>query len=77
MKEYKRWISRNGEVKRTNIKDLSGTSFNERRQSDQRNLDDLIHYLEYRKSSGYSATRVSIEQEEYWALLLRKLLMEK
>jgi hypothetical protein len=49
----------------------------ERAKTNTRNLDDLIHYLEYRKNTGYPAARVDFEQEEYWAMLLRRMLMKE
>lgn len=72
-----RWIGSGGEVKNTGVKDLTGTSHNERGKTRTENLDDMIHYLEYAKYSGGQAARVDVEQEEYWATLLRHLLMEK
>jgi len=72
-----RWKGSNDVVKRTSVIDLTGTSFNERHKTNTRNLDDIIHYLEYAKDSGYQAARVDQEQEEYWATLIRHLLMDK
>lgn len=72
-----RWIGSNGIVENTGAKDLTGTSYNERSKTRIKNLDDMIHYLEYAKYSGEQAARVDVEQEEYWAKLLRHLLVEK
>lgn len=72
-----RWKGNNGKVERTSDVDLTGTSFNERSKTNTRNLDDMITYLEYGKDSVYEAARVSKEQEEHWAMLLRHLLMDK
>ena len=71
-----RWKGNDGEVKTTGEKDLTGTSFNERCKTNTRNLNDMIRYLEYAKDSGYPAARVDVEQEEYWAMLIRHLLMD-
>lgn len=57
--------------------DDKNDEWRERAKNNTRNLDDLIHYLEYAKDTGYPAARVDIEQEEYWAILLRRLLMKE
>lgn len=72
-----KWKGSSGEVRNLESIDLTGMSFNERCKKNKLNLDDMIHYLEYAKDSGYSAARVNIEQEEYWASLIRHLLMDK
>ena len=50
-------------------------SFNERCHTNSQNIDDLIHWLEY-ANTGYPAVRQSVDQEEYWAKLLRNLICE-
>jgi len=42
--------------------------------SDTRNLDDLLCWLEYGRTSGYKAARCSEAQELHWADLLRRLI---
>lgn len=42
-----------------------------------RNLEDLITWLEYGRTSGYIAAREPKAQEEHWADLLKKALNEK
>lgn len=54
----------------------SNLEWRKRAKTNTRNLDDLIHYFEYAKDTGYTAARVDLEQEEYWAILLRRLLMK-
>jgi hypothetical protein len=39
-----------------------------------RDLNDLLTWLEYGRTSGYVAARESREQEEHWADLLRELM---
>lgn len=41
-----------------------------------RDLNDLVAWLEYGRTSGYIAARESKEQEEHWAQLLRELIAE-
>lgn len=50
--------------------------YKERAQNDQRNLHDLVRWLEYHKT-GFPASRCSTEQEQYWADQLKKLLGNK
>lgn len=39
-----------------------------------RNLNDLVTWLEYGKTSGYIAAREPKEQEEHWTNMLKNLL---
>lgn len=71
--EPKRWIGSH-DWKRANDVIDGYPSRNERSQTDTEDLDDLINWLEYGKTSGYIAARNSKEQEEHWATLLRNLL---
>lgn len=73
--KYERWVgSHNWE---TSDQSIDGNlSFNERCHTDTQGLDDLIHWLEY-ANTGYPAARQSVDQEEYWAKLVRNLLCEK
>ena len=44
--------------------------------TDTRNLDELLSWLEYGRTSGYRAARCSEAQEHHWADLLRALLKQ-
>jgi hypothetical protein len=41
-----------------------------------RDLNELVDWLEYGKTSGFIAARESKEQEEHWAQLLGTLMAE-
>ena len=43
---------------------------------DRRDLQPLVDWLEYGRTSGYRAARCSEAQELHWAGLLKKLLAE-
>jgi hypothetical protein len=73
--EHKRWVGIHDWERSNDIID-GYPSFNERTQTNTRDLDDLIHWLEY-ANTGYPAARQTVDQEEYWAGLLRNLLCEK
>ena len=53
------------------IKNWDG--YRDRSVLQQRNLDDLIRWLEY-NHTGFPATRCSEEQENFWAKQLRALM---
>ncbi|MCK5386528.1 MAG: hypothetical protein KAJ39_05050 [Gammaproteobacteria bacterium] len=73
--KHKRWIgSYEWETADQNID--RNLSFNERCHTETQDIDDLIHWLEY-ANTGYPAARQSVDQEEYWAKLIRNLLCEK
>lgn len=74
--EHKRWIGSHEWKRSTDVID-GYPSFNERRKTETQDLDDIIIWLEYGKTSGYIAARQSKEQEEYWAGLIRNILCEK
>lgn len=77
--EYKRWAGKHDwkTANETMNDSIDGDlSFNERCHTETQNLDDLIRWLEY-ANTGYPATRQTVDQEEYWARLLRNLLCEK
>ncbi len=71
----KSWIGQRGTVMNLTDVDRTGTSYMDRYSSNKRNLDDLINYLEYAKDTGFCAARADLEQEEYWAQLIRDMLM--
>lgn len=48
----------------------------ERERTDKRDLQSLLDWLEYGRTSGFRAARQSKAQEEYWADLLRQKLKE-
>ena len=48
--------------------------FQERIKTNTQNLDDLVRWLEYGKTTGFTAIRNSREQEELWGLQLKELL---
>lgn len=70
---HRRWIGSHDWKRSTDV--INGyPSRNERSQTDTQDLDDLIIWLEYGKTSGYIAARQSKEQEEYWGKLVRGIL---
>ena len=73
--KYERWVGSHNWKRSTDIID-GYPSRNERSQTDIQDLDDLVHWLEY-ANTGYPAARQSVDQEEYWAKLLRNLLCNK
>ena len=73
--EHKRWVGSHGCVSSDESVD-GKLSFNERCHTETQDIDDLIHWLEY-ANTGYPAARQTVDQEEYWAKLLRNLLCEK
>ena len=74
---HERWVGSHGNWKRSNESINRYSSRNERSQTDTQDLDDLIIWLEYGKTSGNIAARQSQEQEEYWGKLVRNILCEK
>ena len=72
--KYERWIGSHGCVSSDERVD-GNLSFNDRSHTETQDIDDLIHWLEY-ANTGYPAARQSVDQEEYWAKLLRNLLCE-
>ena len=73
--KHERWIGSN-DWETINESINGNLSFNERCHTETQDLDDLIHWLEY-ANTGYPAARQTVDQEEYWAKLLRGLLCEK
>lgn len=71
----KSWIGQRGIMKDLSDVDKTGTSYMDRHFLNKRNLDDLINYFEYEKDTGFRAARADLYQEEYWAQLLRDMLM--
>jgi hypothetical protein len=47
--------------------------YHQRQLTDTRNLQDLVTWLEYGKTSGYVAARCSKQQEEHWGMLLKQV----
>ena len=74
---HERWVGSHGNWKRSNESIDGYPSRNERSQTDTQDLDDLITWLEYGKTSGNIAMRQSQKQEEYWGKLVRSIICEK